>query len=84
MNKVIMFTSQDCVPCKQIKNTLASKGFDLNKIELIYVDTDDGSQKASKYAVHGVPTTLFIKEDMIMDSFCGNSPTLAKQIIEWL
>lgn len=78
-----MFTTNDCVPCKQIKATLQSKGFNLDKIEMIYIDTDEGYEKSRVYSVHSVPTVLFVDNGTIMESFCGNSPALSDKIINW-
>jgi thioredoxin-like negative regulator of GroEL len=83
MKKVVMFTSADCVPCRQIKATLQSRGYDLGKMQMVYVDTDEGSQLAGRYAVHGVPTVLYMDGEIVTDSDCGNSPSLAGKIIAW-
>lgn len=81
MNKVIIFTSSECTPCKQLKSFLLGK---VSEDKVIYRDVEAEAEEARKYRVFSVPTTLFFKGEELVETVTGNSFNLGQNIIKWV
>lgn len=55
MSKLLLFSKEDCAPCKMVKQMLTS-----NNIPFEELDVLNDSSEASLYGVMGVPTTILL------------------------
>ncbi len=60
MAKIIMFTSNSCPNCVELKNFYEAKGIDFEEIN---TSTPDGLAQAMLYDVLATPTILIKKDD---------------------
>jgi thioredoxin 1 len=78
MNKIIEVGATWCGPCHVYKPTFeeVSKMEDFKDItfESFDADTDEGNEITQKYNIKGVPTTLFLKDNELVDRLTGNMP----------
>jgi len=76
--KFYYFSASWCAPCKAMKPIVQ----EYSQIEMIDVDTDEGSALAGKFSVRGIPMLVAYDEvnDKQMDQIIGASskPIVAK------
>lgn len=78
MREILIFTSAECVPCKQLKAHLDNQSIDKDKIKFADVEQAEG------YSVRSVPTILFIDNGIVLDKLVGYQANYVKQIKEYL
>jgi thioredoxin-like negative regulator of GroEL len=75
MNKVVLFYSDYCEPCKALRpileKVLEEKGIYLEKV---CVDNQAGAKHAEAHEVRGWPTVYAIKDDIIIAEMMGSDP----------
>jgi thioredoxin 1 len=74
---VVQFTATWCTPCKQLAPVLERKYNEhKDKWTLIKVDVDaeGNSDVCSKFELQGVPTLVFIKDQIQVKKLVGNQP----------
>ena len=81
MIDVLLFTSKDCVPCKQLKAALKAKNYDFSKMQQI--DVDEVPEQASYYKVNSVPTVIFMEKNGPSHTVSGYVPALISDIMTW-
>lgn len=54
---MILFTAEWCVPCKNLKEWLKDKSFDIQ-----YLDVDENSEKRLELGVRSIPTLIHNNE----------------------
>lgn len=59
MSKVLLFTSQSCVPCKALKAYLKSHNHEAEELD---IESPTGSLKARMYRVRSVPTLVRVDD----------------------
>jgi thioredoxin 1 len=72
--KVIRFTASWCGPCRMYKPVFDEVEKEMVDSGIVFqtVDIDeDKSNRAEQYAVRGVPTTVLIKENEVVDTIVG-------------
>lgn len=72
--KVIRFTASWCGPCRMYKPVFDEVEKEMADSGIVFqtVDIDeDKSNRAEQYAVRGVPTTVLIKENEVVDTIVG-------------
>ena len=83
--KVIRFTASWCGPCRmykpvfdEVEKEMADSGITFQTVDI----DEDKSRRAEQYAVRGVPTTVFIKDNEVVDTIVGvtNKSTLKKKV----
>lgn len=62
MKKVLRFTASWCAPCKALAPIVESTKGDC-QVDVIDIDTEDGTALATKYGIRGVPTLVMIEDD---------------------
>ncbi len=68
----VKFSAEWCGPCKMIAPVLEELAVEYEgKVKFINVDIDKTSI-ASKYAIRGVPTMLFIKDGQVVNTIVGS------------
>jgi len=80
MKTVLMFTTKDCVPCKQMKEIM--KDIDHTDIHLEYLDARDNMESVIKYGVRGVPHFVMKDDNDIIDQRSGVMS--AEEYIDWI
>lgn len=68
------FSATWCGPCQMfapIFEELAEEYKDNDKISFLSVDIDKNMDLASQYSVMSVPTLLFIKENVVLETMIG-------------
>ena len=68
--QVVRFHASWCGPCKQL-GTVIEKLEDIPNVHFYDVDIDDAFELTEKYSVMNVPTTLFFKDNCMVDKFIG-------------
>lgn len=70
--KVIkLFGASFCSGCKVMKKMLEDK---MIPYEYHDIDTDEGAAEATKYNVRGLPTTVILRDDMVVRIMVGVQP----------
>mgnify|MGYP001594907135 CR=1 FL=1 len=54
--KLKLFTAKWCGPCKQLKQWLENEN--IEGIEIVDIDTPEGSNEAAKVGIRGIPALL--------------------------
>ena len=63
MNKFVFFKSKTCGPCRMVTPILEEiKNENSLNVETIFVDTDEGMEKAQELGVRSVPTIIKTNE----------------------
>lgn len=85
-NKVVVFTSPTCGPCKRLKPELAAqaelRGFELEIVEL----ADDNRPRFERHGIRAVPVTMLVDESgEELSRFAGQLSTASVEakLIEW-
>ena len=61
MSQVLLFTSPQCTPCKQLKKDLESMGY-LDQIDQVDVSMATSAPMMAMYGVRSVPTLIFLDD----------------------
>ena len=72
MKTMKYFSATWCGPCKAFKpvmNEIADEGYSIE-----FIDVDQEQNKATKYGVRSVPTTIIEENGMEVDRFVGSMP----------
>ena len=70
---VLYFTADWCKPCSclsQIEEELTSS----KDIDVLKIDIDDNTELMSKYKIKSVPTLIFLKDKVEVDTMVGLLP----------
>lgn len=67
--KYLIFTSEQCVPCKNVKREYEEKYSDKLKIE--FIDIFDNIELARRHSIKSAPTLLIIHTDEINPKVTG-------------
>jgi thioredoxin-like negative regulator of GroEL len=70
--RYLYFTSEYCVPCKQLKPKI------LKHPEITIVDIDKYSEKATQYGIMSIPTLLILDHETVEQQVSGS------RINKWL
>lgn len=81
MKKVLRFTAGWCIPCKQLASILESIETTV-PIEIVDVDTEEGSKLATQHGIRGVPTLVMMEDTQVIRSLSGVKNK--DQITRWL
>ena len=81
MNKVDIYTSKTCNPCKMLKAYLAKENF--KDGDIVYKDIGDFSDDMVKFDIIKVPTIVLFTEEGTK-KFSGELPVLLKAIKNYL
>jgi len=81
MKKVLRFTASWCNPCKQLAPIIESIETTV-PIEVVDVDTDEGSQLATKYGIRGVPSLVMVENGFATKSITGLRTK--EQLTSWI
>jgi thioredoxin 1 len=76
MIEVIKFSAEWCAPCKAMIPTIESlkKKYDAiieSNVSIMSIDIDENPEMASKYKIKSIPTTIFIKNDEVVEKRSG-------------
>lgn len=81
MKKVLRFTASWCTPCKALAPILEEVETTI-PIEVVDVDTEEGSKLATKYGIRGVPTLVMVENDFTIKSMTGLKTK--EQLTSWI
>ncbi|XP_057654315.1 thioredoxin-2-like [Diorhabda carinulata] len=79
---VIDFSASWCGPCKMISPKVEELSLEYTDVIFIKVDVDDFEDIAMEYNVSSMPTFVFIKNNLIVNSFSGANYDKLKAVIE--
>lgn len=68
MNVLLFSNSKNCIPCKSLKDYLATNHPDFQYTE---VDVFEDMDKAMEYKVRSAPTMILLKDDVVVDTVIG-------------
>lgn len=68
---MVTFTAQWCGFCKNTEKMLSATEHELKDVKFCEVDIEKSGELASKYAVRGVPTTLFFSDGTMKNRKTG-------------
>lgn len=71
--KIIKFEAEWCTQCKILDETL-KEVVEKTGVELEKVDVEKEPELAAKFGVMGIPRTVIIDENGIIDDFAGLKP----------
>ena len=72
MNKVIKFGAPWCGPCRAMKPHFEKFQSEVEgNVEVLDIDVDKDHVEAEKYGVRSIPTTVFIKDDEVVETYRG-------------
>ena len=75
MIKVIKFGAAWCGPCRLLEPTINSLKEKYNVegsgVEIFSADIDRDFEISERYGIHNVPTVLFFKDDIVIDTLVG-------------
>ncbi len=75
---ILFFGSEFCKSCEALKKSLNAK-----KIKYQYVDVEKNDILVRKYDIQSIPTILFLKNDIVIDSYIGNGKNLWEKIKQY-
>ena len=81
MKKVLRFTASWCGPCKALAPILESVETTV-PIEIVDVDTEEGSKLATKFGIRGVPTLVMVEDGQVVKSISGLKNK--EQLTRWI
>jgi thioredoxin len=76
MIEVIKFGAEWCASCRVIAPTIESlkKKYDViveSNVSIMSIDIDENPELAAKYKIKSIPTTIFIKNDEVVEKKSG-------------
>lgn len=74
---ILKFSSNYCQPCKLLSATLKKIGLEVEE-----VDIDEKPELVAKYNVRGVPTMVYLHDDLVFGTLVGNKSE--KDIMSWV
>lgn len=80
MKKVLRFTASWCAPCKMLAPMVEDAKGD-TEVQVVDIDTDEGTALATQYKVRGVPTLIMVQDDKEIKRHVGM--TTDKVLVEW-
>ena len=60
MKQLLKFSATWCGPCKSLSNNM--KSVNLGGVELLEIDIEEQSDKATQYGIRGVPTLVLLED----------------------
>lgn len=75
---ILFFGSKNCIPCLNLK-----KVFNTKNVEYQYVDVEEDNILVRKYDIQSIPTILFIKNGIVVDSYVGNGESIWEKIKQY-
>ena len=84
MNKVTLITSEGCLGCEVMRNSIKS-AIEQTKIEVEVEEIDitkAGKYLIKKYNISDTPCVLFFKDDKFLFKKIGSVPTVV--VIQWI
>ena len=84
MNKITLITSEGCLGCEVMRNSIKS-AIEQTKVEVAVGEIDitkAGKYLISKYNISDTPCVLFFKDDKFLFKKIGSVPTVV--VIQWI
>ena len=80
MKQLLKFSATWCGPCKSMANNM--KHVDFGDVELVDIDIEEQSDKATQYGIRGVPTVVLLEDGVEVKRKSG--VMMADQIEEFI
>ena len=80
MKQLLKFSATWCGPCKSMSNNM--KHVNLGDVELVNIDIEEQSDKATQYGIRGVPTVVLLEDGVEVKRKSG--VMMADQIEEFI
>jgi thioredoxin 1 len=80
MKQLLKFSATWCGPCKSLANNF--KHVELGDVELVSIDIEEQSEKATQYGIRGVPTMVLLEDGVEVKRKTG--VLMADQIQEFI
>lgn len=76
MLKILYFSAPWCGPCKALKPAIdkLESELDLETVQISRINIDENKAEADAYNILSVPTLLFLKDDVVVNSIIGIKP----------
>ena len=72
INRLVMFYSDSCQPCKYLKPIVEEVAIENNiSIEFVLVDTKEGHDHVEEHGIQGWPAVFVVKNDIIEHALLG-------------
>lgn len=75
---ILFFGSKNCAPCVELK-----RNFDAKDIKYQYIDVEENNVLVRKYDIQSIPTILFLRDGVVVDSYIGNGNNLWGKITKY-
>lgn len=72
--KLILFTGDNCVPCRRLKQVLLPVISSCSDLEYVEIDRDKRPDEVKKYNIQSIPTLLIFDDDKLITRKDGYSP----------
>lgn len=69
-NTVLYFTATWCSPCNRL-SPIVEELTSSKDIDVLKIDIDDNTELMSKYKIKSVPTLIFLKDKVEIDTMVG-------------
>ena len=81
---LVDFWAPWCTPCRMVAPSLETLAREYEgRLLVVKVNTDENPEWATRYAVQGIPTMLFIRDGQIVDQQVGALPLpMLRQLAE--
>lgn len=76
--KLMVFSAGFCSQCGPYKKNLTEAGIEF---EVVDADDDDKQDLFAEYGVRGLPTSVFLKDGVVVEKLVGNKPVKEIQAI---
>ena len=80
-DEVVIFSADWCAGCKTVKQTLTSRGIKFREKD---IDIESVMEEAAQLGIRGIPVTMFYKDDAVVQTVVGGTPSAIKSIIEFV
>jgi thioredoxin 1 len=80
MKQLLKFSATWCGPCKSLANNF--NHVDLGDVDLVSIDIEEQSEKATQYGIRGVPTLVLLEDGVEVKRKTG--VLMADQIEEFI